>query len=377
MSKPQAIIIGGGIIGLSTCFELLDAGFDVTLIDPDPISGATHYAGGMLAPSAEVQFQQTSLVPLMNSSAQLYPHLIDRVTRYTDLPTGYRTEGTLVIGTDRADAEHLKALADLIGEEAHSVTSRQARRLEPAVSPRISAAVELPNDHQLEPRLYARALLDAVTRRGAHIIRDRVLSLDGCSPCVSVQCAQRTVEASTSVVIVSAGLGAAEIPGWFSGEHPLQLRPVYGDVLRVQVPASLRPLLSRVVRGFVEDRPIYLIPRNDGTITIGATSREDSPHPKAGAVRDLLCDATRILPGIEDCEFLEASCGARPGTPDDLPYLGRAGTNVIISTGYFRHGILLAALAARTTAQLALYEEIPPEVAACNPFRHSPASDVH
>ncbi|MGO3775584.1 MAG: glycine oxidase ThiO [Corynebacterium casei] len=375
----HALVIGGGIIGLSTCFEFQDAGFEVTLIDPDPISGATHHAGGMLAPTAEVQYQQQALVPLMKESAQLYPDLIRRVTQYTDLPTGYRTEGTLLIGADRADAQHLTELIDYIKAEEldiEALTTRQARQLEPALSPRITKAAAIDGDHQLDPRLFARALFDAVLARGAQHVRDTVTTVTTIAESATHQVvtlnsgAQFEVD-SSDVIILAAGLGAAKITGWFEGEHPLQLRPVYGDVLRVRVPESLQPLTTRVIRGFVEDRPIYVIPRADGTVTIGATSREDQPHPRTSAIHDLLRDAIRVVPGLEETEFLEATCGARPGTPDDLPYLGQVRRNLIVSTGYFRHGILLAALGARTAVQLATGQQTSPAIAPCDPFRHA------
>ncbi|MGO2572786.1 MAG: glycine oxidase ThiO [Corynebacterium casei] len=375
----HALVIGGGIIGLSTCFEFQDAGFEVTLIDPDPISGATHHAGGMLAPTAEVQYQQQALVPLMKESAQLYPDLIRRVTQYTDLPTGYRTEGTLLIGADRADAQHLTELIDYIKAEEldiEALTTRQARQLEPALSPRITKAAAIDGDHQLDPRLFARALFDAVLARGAEHVRDTVTTVTTIAESATHQVvtlnsgAQFEVD-SSDVIILAAGLGAAKITGWFEGEHPLQLRPVYGDVLRVRVPESLQPLTTRVIRGFVEDRPIYVIPRADGTVTIGATSREDQPHPRTSAIHDLLRDAIRVVPGLEETEFLEATCGARPGTPDDLPYLGQVRRNLIVSTGYFRHGILLAALGARTAVQLATGQQTSPAIAPCDPFRHA------
>lgn len=375
----HALVIGGGIIGLSTCFEFQDAGFEVTLIDPDPISGATHHAGGMLAPTAEVQYQQQALVPLMKESAQLYPDLIRRVTQYTDLPTGYRTEGTLLIGADRADAQHLTELIDYIKAEEldiEALTTRQARQLEPALSPRITKAAAIDGDHQLDPRLFARALSDAVLARGAQHVRDTVTTVTTIAESATHQAvtlnsgAQFEVD-SSDVIILAAGLGAAKITGWFEGEHPLQLRPVYGDVLRVRVPESLQPLTTRVIRGFVEDRPIYVIPRADGTVTIGATSREDQPHPRTSAIHDLLRDAIRVVPGLEETEFLEATCGARPGTPDDLPYLGQVRRSLIVSTGYFRHGILLAALGARTAVQLATGQQTSPAIAPCDPFRHA------
>lgn len=376
MKKP-VVVIGGGIVGLSTCFEFQDAGHEVTLIDPEPISGATHHAGGMLAPIAEVQFRQPELVPLMKESARIYPDLIARVSRYTDLPTGYRTEGTLVVGADRADARHIADLVDYLEREDLPVdvlSTRQARALEPALSPRIAKAIGIPGDHQLQPRLYARAVLDAVRARGARIIQDTVVALEGASPCTQVTLSSGSLDTAGSIVVLAAGLGAAKIPGWYAGANPLQLRPVYGDMVWVRMPAGMDCLVSKVVRGFVENRPVYIIPRNDGTVTIGATSREDQPHSSTGGIHDLLRDAIRLVPGLEETEFVEATCGARPGTPDDLPYLGWAGSNLVVSTGYFRHGILLSALAARTAVDLVTGRELAQGLEACDPFRHAPAT---
>lgn len=370
----QVIVIGGGIIGLSTCFELQEAGFQVTLIDPDPISGATHHAGGMLAPMSEVQYQQSELLTLMKASARIYPDLIKRVSAASKLPTGYRNNGTLLIGADRADASHLGNLLRYMNFDniaADPLTIRAARALEPALSPRISKAISIEGDHQLDPRLFARALLDAVLNRGAELIQEAVVSIDGHNPCRTVTLTSGVRAASKSTVVLAAGLGAASIPGWFSGSNPLRLRPVYGDILRVRVPDAMQPLISQVVRGFVEDRPVYLIPRLDGTITIGASSREDSPQPRTGAIHDLLRDAIRLVPGIAETEFIEATCGARPGTPDDKPYLGRVGSNLIVSTGFFRHGILLAALTARATVDLVLEQPTFVDIQSCYPLRHA------
>lgn len=371
----RAIVIGGGLVGLATCFELVGRGMEVTLVDPDPASGATHHAGGMLAPVAEVQYRQEPLFPLMLRSAALYPDLVARVSTDTALPTGYRTEGTLVVAADRADAEHLSDLSayqEFHGMTAERLTVREARKLEPALSPRLAGAVHIPGDHQVSPRLFAAALIDALEHRGVRFVREKVTHLDGADPCRAVHCESTVLDAADTTVVLCNGLGAASVTGWYDGDNPLQLRPVHGDILRVNVPAHLSPLLERVVRAFVEDRPVYLIPRDDGTLGIGATSREDDrPVPRVGAVHGLLRDAIRLVPGVEECDLLEATVGARPGTPDDLPYLGRVGANLIISTGYFRHGILLAALGASVVADLAAgADTTDPDLAACEPLRH-------
>lgn len=208
--KKHAIIIGGGIIGLTTCFEFQEAGYQVTLIDPDPISGATHHAGGMLAPTAEVQYQQHDLILLMKESARLYPDLLQRVSKYTDLPTGYRTDGTLLIGADRADGMHVAELIKYMHLKDLPVdvlTTRQARAAEPALSPRISKVVSIDGDHQLSPRLYARALLDAILQRGAEHIADAVISIDGHDPCLTVTMNSGVRVASKSVVVLAHGPG--------------------------------------------------------------------------------------------------------------------------------------------------------------------------
>ena len=341
--SQEITIIGAGIIGLVTAFELTERGKAVRLIDagtsdystaPDgtPLyPAASHYAGGMLAPIAEVQFQQDALFPLMTASADAYPSLMERLSRATDLPTGYDTTGTLIVAADRADAEHLERTRTYyqdLNRPTSPITPSQARALEPLLAPRIAGAVSIPSDHQLYPRLMVRALKDALVRRGVTFSTERVTDPD-------------------TGDIICTGLGAT-----LYGEYPL--RPVYGDILRLRTP---RPLLKHVVRGYVNSRPVYLIPRPDGELCIGATSREDQ----------------RTLPAIEECELLEANVGARPGTPDDLPIFGHRtrtdGTRQLVSTGYFRHGILLAALAGKIGAEVACGADIPPAMKACDPAR--------
>ncbi|MBC3185310.1 glycine oxidase ThiO [Corynebacterium sp. zg-331] len=357
----RIIVIGAGIIGLCTAFELTEMlGRDahLTVIDPAPASGASHYAGGMLAPVAEVQYRQEPLYPLMIESARLYPNLLRRVASATDLPLGYRNEGTLVVAADRADADHLRDLT--AHQRAHAMTVepltlRQARRLEPALSPALAGAVSIPNDTQVAPRLLSAALMDALRHRGVEFRTTRVTGIGS----AELRTDHGSIDTRGARVVLAAGLGAAPLV------KGLRLRPVYGDILVARCPG----VLQRVVRGFVEDRPIYLIPRGE-TMAIGATSREDHrAGTPLGAVRDLLRDSCRIVPALEEADLLEWGTGTRPGTPDDLPYLGKIG-DTVISTGYFRHGIVLAALGGRVGARLALGLDPGFDIHACNPQRH-------
>ncbi|QPK81415.1 glycine oxidase ThiO [Schaalia sp. ZJ405] len=355
-------IAGAGIIGLSTALTLADRGHSVTVFDPEPMSGASHHAGGMLAPYAEVVYQQDALFPLMRESRRLYPELLRLVTAHTDRPTGYREEGTLVIAADRADAQHLRDLTEYQsarGMRIDPLAVSEARKREPALSARLSGAVSIVEDTQLFPRQFLRALLDAATNLGVTLVKERVTAIDGNTLTTS----QRSVEADE--IINATGLEAHTLGHWTN-----HLRPVYGDIVRVRVPDHLYPLVTHVVRGFVEDRPVYIIPREDRTIAIGATTREDGrPEPSVGGMYQLIQDAIRVIPGIEECDFIELTAGARPGTPDDLPYIGRVADHQIVCSGFFRHGILLAALASRVTADIAEHKDCHIDLSACDPMR--------
>ena len=355
-------IIGAGLVGLATAFELteLDPECSVSILDPSPLSGASHHAAGMLAPAAEMQYQQDALLPLMRQSALWYPSLVRRVALAAhsdpDDPhvTGFRRDGTYVVAADSADRVHLAETRDFqesFGMKAIQVTVRQLRQAEPSLSPNLSGAVHIPGDHQIDPRVFGELIIGALKNRGVKIIKRSATpvdvnsrdNLDGTSTNIN------DANNSADVTIVANGLGASEFFPY------LQLRPVWGDVLRLRVPAELDPLVTSVIRGFVRDRPVYVVPRIDGGLVLGATSREDGRgRPLVGGVLDLMRDADTICPGIRECTIDEITAGARPGTPDDLPYIGiDDGTGAVVSTGYFRHGILLTALGARVGAALA------------------------
>jgi glycine oxidase len=155
--------------------------------------------------------------------------------------------------------------------------------------------------------------------------------------------------------IVANGLGARELGGL---PIPLPLRPVYGDILRLRVPDRLGPLVTATVRGLVRGRPVYIVPRQDGTVVIGATQREDgSDAVSAGGVYELLRDAQALVPAVAELELYETTARARPGTPDNAPLLGRVGgaapvPGLIVATGFFRHGVLLTPAAAQVCVGL-------------------------
>lgn len=233
------------------------------------------------------------------------------------------------------------------------LSGREVRRLEPAVGPRVAAGFRIPEDHRVDPRQLVRALIDA---SGATLVRESVTAVTPHGNAWSIRLASGRTHTADSVVI-APGTGLAGIEG-LPAEAYAPIRPVLGDVLKLAIPRRLLAagdshLLTHTVRGLVHGVPVYLVPRPDGHIVVGATSREDGLEaPSAGGVWRLLRDAGTLVPGLLEAAFVEAVARARPGSPDDIPVIGEVAPGLVLSAGYFRHGILLAALGSRLTTDL-------------------------
>ncbi|MGJ3188848.1 glycine oxidase ThiO [Paenarthrobacter sp. FR1] len=374
--RADVAVIGGGIIGLGIAHEVRRQGRSVALIDPAPASGATFAAAGMLAPVSELHYQEEDLLELMLESSRLWPAFVGGLPRAGE-GTGYCTTPTLAVGADAADR---RALADLrlvqlaAGLDVEPLALRAAREREPLLSPQISCAFDIPADHQVDPRKLANCLLAGLAAHSpgddtwvagadhGFAVADsaRGVLWNGNRVCGVELEAGGTVLAGETVV--ANGLGAAHLLG-LPEATGLPVRPVYGDILRLRVPAHLQPLVTATVRGMVRGVPVYIVPRDDGTVVIGATQREDalsatSNAVSAGGVYQLLRDAQVLVPAVAELELLEATARARPGTPDNAPLLGRVADSrgdiagLVIATGFFRHGVLLTPVAARIVGEL-------------------------
>jgi glycine oxidase len=365
-------VVGAGIVGLGIAWALAESGRTVAVIDPAPATGATYAAAGMLAPVSELHYQEEDLLELMLASAQLYPAFIEPLGAGE---AGYRTTATITVGADPADRQSLADLrrAQLAhGLSVEQLTIREARSREPLLSPRLSSAFSIDQDHQVDPRRLADRLRSAIAAMAAAkesthdaFIQQNAVALlhesDAGSRVNGVALADgSTVRADE--VIVANGLAAGRLEGlpeWLA----LPLRPVHGDIIRLRIPDRLQPFLTSTIRGLVRGLPVYLVPRADGTVVLGATQREDgSGGVSAGGVHQLLRDAQVLVPAVAELELIEVIARARPATPDNAPLLGRVTRGVdaaedhipglIVATGFFRHGVLLTPIAAQHCLRL-------------------------
>ncbi|HEX4703132.1 MAG TPA: glycine oxidase ThiO [Pseudonocardiaceae bacterium] len=333
--QTTVAVVGAGVMGAAIAWQAAEAGAEVTLIDPLPRSGASWVAGGMLAPVTEAWPGEEELLALGTEALRLWPAFAARL-RAAGHDPGLRTEGTVVAAVDSADRAELTSLADFLttlGREVQPLTGRQLRTLEPGLGPAVLAGLSVPGDLAVDNRRLLEALLAMAFEHGVeHLPIAAKAVRQG-----AVELVDRTLPAD--VVVLAAG-------AWSAGLHPALrgvLRPVKGEILRLRGrPGSLPPPV-RTVRGVVEGRHVYLVPRDDGGLVVGATQYEAGfePGPRVGGVRDLLADAERLIPAIADYTLVEAGAGFRPGSTDNLPVVRWLEPGVLAATGHGRNGMLL------------------------------------
>ncbi len=359
--RSRVQVVGGGVIGLACAWELSRNGHDVTLVAPGRVpgrDGASWVAAGMLAPVTEAQFGESDLTRLLMEGAMRWPAFAAALEGATGLEIGYDTTGTVTVAldaSDRASLDDLLAYQHSLGLEAHRRSASEVRALVPALSPALRGGIEVPGDHQVDNRALLAALVEACCGAGVTFVEGTVAALAaGPGPEVVLADGGRL---RPDHVVLAAGTGLPDIDGLAGAGLPC-LRPVKGHILRLG-PADgatpPTPFLERTVRGLVHGRSVYLVPRRDGSLVVGATVEERGTDTavRVGAVHELLCDARAIVPGVDELELAEAATGLRPATPDNTPYIGRTALDgVVAAVGHYRNGVLLAPLTAAAVVDL-------------------------
>lgn len=340
----DALVVGGGVVGLSVAWRAAQRGLSVTVVDPDPGGGASYAAAGMLAPVAEAAFGEERLVALNQASLALWPSFAAELEHASGREVGLRTAGTLVVGFDSDDVRELDrtlAFHQELGLDATRLTPGACRAQEPALTPRLRGGLRIPGDHSVEPRSLHAALLAAATALGVQVVRARAAELlvDG-QRAVGVLLEDGAALRADQVVL-ALGAWSGALPGVPTGTVPV--RPVKGQILRLQG----EPLLTGTVRALVRGRSVYLVPYGTDRIVVGATVEEQGFDARvtAGAVHELLRDALEVVPGLDEHAVVETLARWRPGTPDNGPLLGACGLpGLLLATGHYRNGVLLAPL---------------------------------
>ncbi|HEY8369121.1 MAG TPA: glycine oxidase ThiO [Thermodesulfobacteriota bacterium] len=352
MSRPDVVIAGAGIIGSALALELADAGRRVTVVDrAEPGAGASSAAAGMLVPQGETAAAGPFL-DLARASLPLFEPLAARLRDRTGVDVELRQPGLLRVALDEGEAAHLAETAArrrADGDDARWLDAAEARRLEPALSPRVLGALHDPTPWQVDNERLTRALADLARDRGVEFRLGAAvtgLSREG-ERVTGLETEAGPLPAG--VTVLAAGAWSARLAATLGLVVPV--RPVKGQMIETRLPVGR-------LHALVWTADAYLVPRAAGRVLVGATVEEAGFDTRVtlGAVASLARAACDGVPALADAGVVRAWAGLRPGTPDGLPILGAVPglSGLVLATGHFRNGILLAPITARLLADLIL-----------------------
>jgi glycine oxidase len=342
------VVVGGGVIGLTCAWRAAQRGARVAVVERSrPPAGATRVAAGMLAPVGELAFGEPELLELTMAAAELYPDFVAELEEASGLSTGYRRDGALHVALDRDEAAELRRVHELqrsLGLGAEWLPPRRCREVEPGLTPSCNGGVHAPGEGSVDPRALVDALLAAAEAEGVEVLSETGVeaALREGERIVGVR-TERGEELSAGTTVLAAGAWSGQAE-WLPEAARPPVRPVKGQILELRARDGAVPC-----QGIVASERVYLVPRPDGRLIVGATVEEQGfdTAVTAGGVHELLREAYRLLPEVAEMELVEATAGLRPATPDNLPRVGESGVDGLLwATGHYRNGILLAPLAA-------------------------------
>jgi glycine oxidase len=362
----DVVVAGGGVIGTAIAWRAAAAGLDVVLVDPADGHAASLVAAGMLAPASEALFGEGALLRLNLLAVRRFAPFAAELEGAAGRGVGLRGEGTLAVAYDPGDYAaliRLTAFRRSVGLDAEELDSRACRKLEPFLTPDVHGGVLFADDWSVDNRRYAAALREAARAAKVRSVRDRVAEVrvrDGQARGVRLA-GGGDIDAAR--VVVAAGCWSGAIGGLPEALRSV-VRPVKGQLLRLRHPAGVPPVLSHTIRAIVRGTDVYLVPRADGELIVGATQEERGPDQTvtAGAVHDLLHDAMSVLPVTSELILAETCAGLRPGTPDNGPVVGWCGPDgLLLATGHYRNGILMSPVTADAATALLVGQAPAPE----------------
>lgn len=342
-NRCDVLIVGGGVMGLAIALELRLQGVSVTILTRSFSEAAVHAAAGMLAPQAE-QILPGAMLELCLRSRDLYPNWIRQLEDLTGMATGYWACGVVA-------PVYQPEMSPASQSSKHWCDRPTLEQLQSGLGAEVIGGWWYPEDAQVDNRALAKALWQAVHSLGVEVQAG-----------VTVYQIQQHQDHVTSIQTSNGEWQAAHYilatGAWSQALLPVPVTPRKGQMLSVQAPAATLPLQT-VLFG----SEIYIVPRRDGQIVVGATSENVgfTTGNTAAGVQTLLAAATRLYPPLQNYPMQASWWGFRPATPDEQPILGTSPySNLTLATGHYRNGILLTPITACLIANWVGHQQFDP-----------------
>ena len=367
-NRFDAVFVGAGVIGLACAWRAAARGLSVCVLERDrPAAGASGVAAGMLAPVGEASWGEEHLLALNLESLRRWPAFADELEEQSGLEVEFAERGAIHVALDRDEAEELRRRYELhrrLGLDSEWLAGRDCRRLEPGLATAVRGGAHVPGEASVDPRRVVAALLAALERAGVAIYFGAEVA--SAEPGETWRLTRRDggeIEARRVVLTAGAWSGRAS---WLPADSRPPVRPVKGELLVLRGRAD-EPACERIVAG----ERIYMVPRADGRLIVGATVEERGfdTTVTAGGVHELLREAYRVIPEIAELELVEAVAGLRPGSPDNAPLIGWASDGLLVAAGHFRNGVLQAPVTADCVSALLAADSSPVDLSPFSPLR--------
>lgn len=366
----DVIVIGAGLIGLASAYELALRGAQVHVFDIREPGGAASWAGaGILSPYSE-PIASPELAAFCAASLASYPTFVEGLRERCEIDPRLRIDGNLQVVYAQSDLPRLEKRAEELrsrGLRAHCLDRDQIRELEPALGSEVAGGLLVEDEGRIDNRLLSDALRAVCSALGVRITADTAAK--------AVEADERRVRgvqtsrgfAASPIVLNAAGAWAGVLGGVPESAR-IPVEPIKGQMLALE---TVPDFVQRVV-WFPTEAHGYAVPRDDGRLLIGATVERAcfDVRVTAAGMHELLGAALRAMPSLGTCSVLQTWAGVRPGSPDGVPYIG--GTEVegyFTAAGHFRYGILLTPASARLIADVIEGRELPAYASAFSPRR--------
>jgi glycine oxidase len=370
--NADVIVIGGGLIGSSIALRLAQAKLRVLVFDRgDPGAEASSAAAGMVAPQAE-SAEPDAFFAMCAASHALFRDFVAEIEELSGQEVDFRRDGSLLVAVEEKQVAELEKLywnQTRAGLPLERLTPAALEQKMPGLSTEVRLALGVSEDYWLDSEKLARAVIEAARRLGVrfypHCAVEELSVREKHVEAIRAGSGHAGGEAtpfSAGCFVLAAGCWSGGLAAQIG--LSLSLQPCRGQMMEFESPREI----PHVVRAGTH----YLVPRSARRVLIGTTV-EYAGFEKtvtAEGLQSILNGAMRFAPFLKDCVFRRAWAGLRPDTADHLPVLGYGKLdNLILSTGHFRHGILLAPITAQLISELALTRSTSLSLEAYRPTR--------